>query len=400
MAVEKLIKQGQESIDSKDYLSAIQSLTQAIKENPNAFQAYLKRSTAYQKLKNYDDAKKDISSAFTIANERGKRSDIGICYFKLGLIYYQLKNLKTSLIQFQKAKSYDCNESTLDMWLSKCEYDLKNHPDWNIDDDDDDEFKLDYEQPKEEPKEVPKLEELDIDEEEKQQPKSATATASKESIKPTTTQTQPSIKSTNIDVINKIAPLNTKIRDDWYQTNEQVIITIYAKNVPQDKLDIKFDSNSLSISFPNKITNSEYNYNLDPLFDEINPSESSYKVYGTKLEIYLKKTTPTKWSTLEKPQSTTTTSSDSTPAYPTSSKKKINWNKFTVDDKEVGASGDGSNDFFQNIYKDMDEDSRRAMMKSYVQSNGTVLTTNWKEAKDKEFETSPPDGMVAKKWGQ
>ena len=36
-------------------------------------------------------------------------------------------------------------------------------------------------------------------------------------------------KSTNVDVINKIAPLNVKFRDDWYQSNEEVIITIYAK---------------------------------------------------------------------------------------------------------------------------------------------------------------------------
>ena len=82
--------------------------------------------------------------------------------------------------------------------------------------------------------------------------------------------------------------------------------------------------------------------------------------------------------------------------YPTSSKKKINWNNFKIDDddKEEG----NENDFFRKIFKDVDEDSRRAMMKSYVQSNGTVLTTSWDEAKDKEFEVLPPDGMEVKKW--
>ena len=37
------------------------------------------------------------------------------------------------------------------------------------------------------------------------------------------------------------------------------------------------------------------------------------------------------------------------------------------------------------------------MMKSYVQSNGTVLTTSWDEAKDKIWGL-PPDGMEVKKW--
>lgn len=45
-----------------------------------------------------------------------------------------------------------------------------------------------------------------------------------------------------------------------------------------------------------------------------------------------------------------------------------------------------------------DEDTRRAMMKSFVESNGTVLSTNWSEVGAKKIDCTPPDGMVAKKW--
>jgi hypothetical protein len=33
-----------------------------------------------------------------------------------------------------------------------------------------------------------------------------------------------------------------------------------------------------------------------------------------------------------------------------------------------------------------------------VESNGTVLSTNWKEVGTKKVEGSPPDGMEMKKW--
>ena len=39
--------------------------------------------------------------------------------------------------------------------------------------------------------------------------------------------------------------------------------------------------------------------------------------------------------------------------------------------------GDPLNGFFKKIFAQGDEDTRRAMMKSFVESNGTVLSTNW-----------------------
>lgn len=37
-------------------------------------------------------------------------------------------------------------------------------------------------------------------------------------------------------------------------------------------------------------------------------------------------------------------------------------------------------------------------LKKQVESNGTVLSTNWKEVGSKVVEGTPPDGMEMKKW--
>ena len=42
-------------------------------------------------------------------------------------------------------------------------------------------------------------------------------------------------------------------------------------------------------------------------------------------------------------------------------------------------SGDAVDSFFKKLYKGADDDTRRAMMKSMQESNGTSLSTNWSE---------------------
>ena len=51
---------------------------------------------------------------------------------------------------------------------------------------------------------------------------------------------------------------------------------------------------------------------------------------------------------------------------------------------------------FQDFYKGADPDTQKAMMKSYQESNGTALSTNWAEVSKGKVETTPPDGMEPK----
>merc|ERR1719447_2533641 len=43
-------------------------------------------------------------------------------------------------------------------------------------------------------------------------------------------------------------------------------------------------------------------------------------------------------------------------------------------------------ELFKNIYGDGSDEQKRAMIKSYQTSGGTVLSTNWDEVKDKDYE--------------
>lgn len=341
--IEKTIKLGDQLAEASNFEAAIAKYLEALEENPDAFTPLIKRAHVLIKIKKYDLGKSDVRKAMILAEKRGKMHERALCYFRLGLALYGEKNYKDALSSFKEAQRLKCNEPTLEIWLTKSERDLNKQGDVvmapkNIED-------------------VP-------------------------------------CSSSSIDVINKHAPLKIKIRDDWYQDNDTVTVTIYAKNIKKDAVSTEFMTKSVLISFPSS-GNSEYHYDLDPLFGSINAEESSCEVYSTKIELKLKKVTTGKWPSLERSAKSSGVSEavNMGLSYPSSSKKAIDWSSFNVnDDAEEGE------DFFAKLYKDVDENTRRAMMKSYVESNGTVLTTDWNEAKLKTFETSPPEGMEAKKW--
>lgn len=62
--------------------------------------------------------------------------------------------------------------------------------------------------------------------------------------------------------------------------------------------------------------------------------------------------------------------------------------------KDPNAGGDKElNSLFQKIYSGATDEQRMAMMKSYQESNGTALSTDWSDVKKGKVETKPPDGQ-------
>lgn len=87
--------------------------------------------------------------------------------------------------------------------------------------------------------------------------------------------------------------------------------------------------------------------------------------------------------------------------------KVKNWDKIVrdlededEDDKKKPEGDEAVNKLFQQIYSNANPETRRAMMKSFQESNGTCLSTNWAEVSKGKVEVTPPQGMESKKYEQ
>ncbi|XP_059056969.1 protein SGT1 homolog [Achroia grisella] len=203
-------------------------------------------------------------------------------------------------------------------------------------------------------------------------------------------------------------PVKPKIKHDWYQTEAQVVITILIKNAPKDKVKVHYSDKSLSVSSSIPDSDNEYSLEIE-LAHEIVPSMCTHLVTPSKIEVKLRKKEGLRWTVLEGegseekiktiPQAIVDASG---PQQPPKIYKK-DWDKIEKDikkmEEEEKPEGEAAlNALFQKIYGEGSDEVRRAMNKSFVESGGTVLSTNWKQVAKDKVEVKPPDGLEFKKW--
>ncbi|KAF2685091.1 SGS-domain-containing protein [Lentithecium fluviatile CBS 122367] len=379
---------GAAALSASKYDEAIKHYTDAIAANATAVDYYIKRSTAYQRSSKYTEALADAEIAVVLAHKRARRELIKDAQLRRGIALYFVEQYANADHILGIVKKLDEKEKTLQIWNLKISQKLKAIPE------DDERRNVTV-------KDVPDVE----------LPTSSST--------PKPAKSEEKAKETAPAAPKPVVPTPaSKIKHDWYQNNENVTFTLLAKGVPKDKATVEITKDSLSISFPIQ-DSSDFDYTLDPFYAEVDPAQSSYRVLSTKIEVTLRKATPgVKWHSLEgdrKIETSTdapaaipshiltdkTNETETAPAYPTSSKKGVkNWDKVAKEDlgDDDDFEGDETTRFFKQLYKGAGEEQQRAMMKSYQESGGTVLSTDWSSVGSKFVAPEPPEGMEAKKY--
>lgn len=413
---------GKAAIDKSEYQTAVDELTIALRDTPTSPVWLINRSTAYQRLGKYDLALVDADNAVLAARSRARRELIAQAQFRRAVALHGLKRFGDARLCLNWTRKMDEKMKVLGMWTAKVVKDFENAGGEGA--------AGNETTVKEYPE---KVDEVSL----------APAKKTVEEKKPAKEE-----KGKMPEVSPKVAPVVTatpkeKIRHEFYQSADKLTITVFAKGVPKDKGEVIIKEGSVSvhlhplihtsnnsqleISFPVISSNSTYDLNFDPLYARIDPSKSSFRITPHKIEVTLQKSVPgPKWPSLEgtDPIESSTTQAppteilppaDKAPAYPTSSRHgPKDWDalastalKSVADlkegevadlDDDVEEGGDAMNDFFKKLYKNADPDTKRAMMKSFQESNGTALSTNWAEVGKAPVKTQPPDGVEAKKW--
>lgn len=202
-------------------------------------------------------------------------------------------------------------------------------------------------------------------------------------------------------------------RFDFYQTDTAVTVSVFIKAALADQTSVDIAPRSLSVASTTS-AGSKFALHLDPLFSSVDPATSSYKLLSTKIEVVLHKAQPgVRWNQLHAasghsaptPQVTSTTPAPQPPQAAQTDKSaapraRSKWDSFDpdADDGDAAPAEADINAFFQKLYADADDNTRKAMIKSYQESGGTTLSTDWSKVATDHVAAHPPDGMEAKKW--
>ncbi|KAL8616757.1 hypothetical protein ACOMHN_017794 [Nucella lapillus] len=355
MAADLLSKANDEYI-SENYQRAVELYTEAVSQDPNSEEAWVNRAQAHLKLNHYQDAVKDCDKTLVL-NSRNVKA-----YLRKGTALFYLEEYGQALDTFKEGAQLADDDATFGVWTEKCE------------------VKLNERKPNEA--------ETGMDQ---ATPVPAAATAEPPAQGP------------------------AKPKYDWYQTATHVVLVLLQKNTKKE--DLVLDTEETLLKVHTKQANGE-DVDLEiPLSHPVKPEGTVAKVMTSKVEIKLKKAQGVQWTKLEgggqqfslklpaAAASATPALGDGTSAnkYPSSSHHTRNWDKLEHEVKEAEKNekleGDAAlNQLFQKIYSDSNDDVKKAMMKSFSESGGTVLSTNWNEVKKEKVVVKPPDGMEYKKY--
>ncbi|KAI9108484.1 hypothetical protein K1719_020675 [Acacia pycnantha] len=356
----ELEKKAKEAFIDDDFALAVQLYSQAIDLDPSNADLLADRAQAHIKLNNFTEAASDASEAIKLNPSLLK------AYLRKGTACLKLEEYHAAKVALETGASLSENDSRFTKLIEECN------------------------------RHVPK-ESNDLS-------SSLSSNVAALNVSPSTTEEDEGLSrahQANTDTTTK-----PRYRHEFYQKLGEVVLTIFAKGIPAENVVVEFGEQILSVAID--VPGQEAYHYQSRLFGKIIPDKCRFVVLSTKIEIRLAKAEAITWTSLEYSKEAVLqtknipSAKSHRPEYP-SSKPKKDWDKLEAqvkkEEKEEKLDGDaGLNKLFRDIFQNADEDMRRAMSKSFVESNGTVLSTDWKEVGSKKVEGSPPEGMELKKW--
>jgi tetratricopeptide (TPR) repeat protein len=198
----------------------------------------------------------------------------------------------------------------------------------------------------------------------------------------------------------------------YYQNETFMKIELLEHSVKQEDLRVDILPRKLTVIL--KKQGVEFTVIHGILYDKVDVARSKVLVKDEKVLIKLRKLEPHDWHELfgKKNDEDEETKVPDTEVIPTTTEKvrpyastrdwsAIERNLEKVEESETPQGDDAMSKLFQKIYSGASEDTRRAMIKSYQTSGGTVLSTNWDEVKEKDYEGKDrvaPKGQEWKDW--
>jgi len=168
-------------------------------------------------------------------------------------------------------------------------------------------------------------------------------------------------------------------------------VNVYVKNVDSEKLTVTFNPREVNFEY------GDQKLVLEPLPKDIDTEKSNFRIMKMKVEVGLVKKIAGRWHAITGEEDESVKIVPLEPSTSSSPKPKKNWDgittsiltnekeKTTNEDPNVGGDA-AANEMFAKLYADADEDVKKAMIKSYTESNGTSLSMNWDEVKKAKVE--------------
>ena len=385
----------------ENYKEAVDVYTAAIsvvRESEMALhiRALSHRSATFYGLERYDEALHDANNALTLFSKRpeGLRKGEGeLCHKRVGLAALKLKNYAHAKEAFLKAAQLASLNSRPDSvyksYIKSCDDHLKLATPTPA--------KKEAKQPSSQENTKEKMEEKEVSKpQDKEEPESK-------------------IVGTLQPDSSKVAFSSVKMpKYAYYQSDKFMTIEIREARVTEDLIHVNFQPKQLTVIL--RKDGVDYTVIANALYTEIVVPKSKIIIKDEKVVVKLKKKDEKyEWhelfgkneafKALPKATAKTVKSDDAaaTKARPYASHK--DWDQIDKElkeneSKEKPEGDQAMNNFFQSIYANADDETRRAMIKSYQTSGGTVLSCNWDEVKEKDYEKEriAPKGMEWKNW--